>query len=107
MKLAGQVFDHPSPREALAGGIGMVFQERLAFPNLSVAANIFAGREITRTGERLDHAAMRTRTGELLNMLRVPIGPDDPMEHLFNTSAGHTAGSGRHDDTSVVVLERT
>ena len=25
-------FDHASPREALAGGIGMVFQERLAFP---------------------------------------------------------------------------
>jgi len=87
VKLADRVFDHASPREALAGGIGMVFQERLAFPNLSVAANIFAGREITRAGGRLDHAAMRARTRELLNELRVPIGPDDPMEHVSAANA--------------------
>ena len=87
VKLADHVFDHASPREALAGGIGIVFQERLAFPNLSVAANIFAGREITRAGGRLDHAAMRARTRELLNQLRVPIGPDDPMEHVSAANA--------------------
>jgi len=87
VKLAEQVFDHASPREALAGGIGMVFQERLAFPNLSVAANIFAGREITRAGGRLDHGAMRARTRELLNELRVPVGPDDPMEHVSAANA--------------------
>jgi ABC-type sugar transport system ATPase subunit len=81
------VFDHASPRDALAGGIGMVFQERLAFPNLSVAANIFAGREITRAGGRLDHGAMRARTNELLKELRVPIGPDDPMEHVSAANA--------------------
>src|SRR6187402_2084866 len=77
VKLADRVFDHASPREALAGGIGMVFQERLAFPNLSVAANIFAGREITRAGWRLDDGVMRARTRELLSDLRVPIAPDD------------------------------
>jgi rhamnose transport system ATP-binding protein len=87
VKLADRVFDHASPREALAGGIGMVFQERLAFPNLSVAANIFAGREITGAGGRLDHAAMRARTRDLLNELRVPIGPDDPMEHVSAANA--------------------
>ena len=36
-----------SPHAALAAGIGMVYQERLFFPNLSVTANIFAGHEIT------------------------------------------------------------
>ena len=51
--LNGVPFDHKSPREALAGGIGMVFQERLAFPNLTVAGNIFAGREMTFPGGRL------------------------------------------------------
>jgi rhamnose transport system ATP-binding protein len=87
VKLAEHVFDHASPREALAGGIGMVFQERLAFPNLSVAANVFMGREITRSGGRLDHAVMRARTHELLSELRVPIGPDDPMEHVSAANA--------------------
>src|SRR4051812_1121484 len=36
-----------SPREALERGIGMVYQEMLSFPNLSVTGNIFAGRELT------------------------------------------------------------
>ncbi|MEO6237898.1 MAG: ATP-binding cassette domain-containing protein, partial [Vicinamibacterales bacterium] len=32
-----------SPREALERGIGMVYQEMLSFPNLTVTGNIFAG----------------------------------------------------------------
>src|SRR6476469_2144777 len=54
-----------SPREAVEHGIGMVYQEMLSFPNRSVTANIFAGREITRIG-RLRHAEMRERTQQLL-----------------------------------------
>ena len=42
VRLGGATLTHASPRDALAAGIGMVFQERLAFPNLSVAANVFA-----------------------------------------------------------------
>ena len=81
VRLNDAPFDHASPREALAGGIGMVFQERLAFPNLSVAGNIFAGRELTRGAGRLDEGAMRARTAALLADLRLPIDPDMPMEH--------------------------
>jgi rhamnose transport system ATP-binding protein len=80
-------FDHASPRDALAGGIGMVFQERLAFPNLSVTGNIFAGREITSAGGRLNARAMRERTRALLADLRVPIDPDLPMEHASAATA--------------------
>ncbi len=87
MRLNGQPFDHASPREALAGGIGMVFQERLAFPNLTVAGNIFAGREITRAGGRLDERAMRDRTRVLLDGLRLAIDPDLPMEHASAATA--------------------
>jgi len=82
VRLDGATLAHASPREALAAGIGMVFQERLAFPNLSVAANIFAGREITRRGGRLDEPAMRARTERLLADLRVPISPDMRLEHV-------------------------
>jgi rhamnose transport system ATP-binding protein len=79
--LGGAPFAHASPREARAAGVGIVFQERLAFPNLSVTANIFAGREITRRG-RLDEPAMRARTAELLAELRVPISPEMRLEHV-------------------------
>ena len=52
----------PSPRDAIEHGIGMVYQEMLCFPNLSVSANIFCGREITplrparRSGDASAHA---------------------------------------------------
>ena len=81
VRLNDAPFDHASPRDALAGGIGMVFQERLAFPNLTVTGNIFAGREITTATGRLDERAMRERTRTLLADLRVPIDPDMAMEH--------------------------
>jgi rhamnose transport system ATP-binding protein len=70
-----------SPREALERGIGMVYQEMLCFENLSVAGNIFAGREITRGG-RLRHAEMRERTRALLDELHLPISPDAPADSL-------------------------
>ena len=73
---------HPSgPREAIEHGIGMVYQEMLCFPNLSVSANIFSGREISRYG-RLDEIAMRTRTQAVLDRLSLRIDPDTPAEYL-------------------------
>jgi len=79
-----------SPRDALGAGIEIVYQEGLCFPNLSVTANIFAGREITRQrgplgfrwGARLDEAAMRSRAADVLQRLRIPISPDTRMERL-------------------------
>jgi rhamnose transport system ATP-binding protein len=71
-----------SPRDALEHGIGMVYQEMLAFRNLSVSANIFAGRELTFAGGRLNERAMHARTAELLARLHVPVSPATPMEHL-------------------------
>ena len=71
-----------SPRDALAAGIGMVYQERLFFPNLSVTANIFAGHEIADRVGRLDERAMRSRAAALLDELHVPVSADRRMEHL-------------------------
>ena len=71
-----------NPRDALAAGIEIVYQERLCFPNLSVAANIFAGREITRTGGKLDHDTMRARAADILRRLQIRIPPDRRMEFL-------------------------
>jgi rhamnose transport system ATP-binding protein len=70
------------PRDALARGIGLVHQEMLAFPNLSVTANIFAGRELTNRFGRLREAEMRERASELLARLHVPVPPDALVERL-------------------------
>jgi rhamnose transport system ATP-binding protein len=74
-----------SPRDALERGIGMVYQEMLSFPNLTVTGNIFAGREITRGG-RLRNAEMRERTRALLAELHLSISPHAEAESL---SAAH------------------
>ncbi len=81
----GRRLDHASPRQAIEHGIGMVYQEMLCFPNLSVSGNIFAGREICHYG-RLDETAMRARTVALLDRLSLRIDPDTPAEYL---SAAH------------------
>jgi ABC-type sugar transport system ATPase subunit len=74
-----------SPRDALERGIGMVYQEMLAFPNLTVTGNIFAGRELTRGG-RLREAEMRRRTRALLDELHLAVNPEAAAESL---SAAH------------------
>ena len=75
-----------SPREALERGIGMVYQEMLSFPNLTVAGNIFAGREITTTGGWLRVGDMRARTKAILDELHLSIDPAAQAESL---SAAH------------------
>ena len=82
----GDAITMASPREALERGIGMVYQEMLCFPNLTVAGNIFAGREITGAGGRLREPEMRARTQTLLDELHLPIDPGARAESL---SAAH------------------
>jgi len=67
LRMAGEVVSLSSPRDALTRGIGLVHQEMLAFPNLSVTANIFAGRELTGRFGRLREADMRDRARALLD----------------------------------------
>jgi rhamnose transport system ATP-binding protein len=81
----GRALHFASPREALERGIGMVYQEMLSFPNLTVTGNIFAGRELTRGG-RLRNAEMRERTKALLAELHLAVSPDAQAESL---SAAH------------------
>ncbi|CAN5798986.1 sugar ABC transporter ATP-binding protein [soil metagenome] len=70
-----------TPREALERGIGMVYQEMLCFPNLSVTGNIFAGRELTRGGQ-LRESEMETRTAAILEQLHLRIDPRATAESL-------------------------
>jgi ABC-type sugar transport system ATPase subunit len=81
----GEHIELASPRDALERGIGMVYQEMLCFPNLSVSGNIFAGRELTRGG-RLLTEDMRSRTRTLLEELHLAIDPEAPADSL---SAAH------------------
>ncbi len=86
IRLDGRRLALSGPRDALAHGVGMVYQEMVTFPNLTVAGNIFAGRELTGRGGVLLERDMRLRTRDLLARLHLALAPEAPMEHL---SAAH------------------
>jgi ribose transport system ATP-binding protein len=73
--VGGEETKIPSPREAEALGIAMVFQELNLFETLSVAANIFVNKE-PRTGAGfLDEKTMYAEAKEVLESLMVDIDP--------------------------------
>jgi len=71
-----------SPAAARAAGIAVIYQEPTLFPDLSVAENIFMGRQPLRSLRRIDAAAMRARTTELFTRLGVHLDPDRPARGL-------------------------
>ncbi|MET0763635.1 MAG: sugar ABC transporter ATP-binding protein [Blastococcus sp.] len=57
--------------DSIALGIATVYQEPQLFLDLTVAENVFTGREITRRG-RVDWAAQNARVVELLELIGLP-----------------------------------
>jgi rhamnose transport system ATP-binding protein len=72
-----------STAAALQAGIGTVFQEPHVFADLTVAENVFVGREIHTTDGRVDWEQQHRRCLELLEQLHIdPRIADRTMEHL-------------------------
>lgn len=66
-------------------GIGMVHQERSLIPGLSVAENVFVGRQPTGRFGGIDYRMMRERTWAILKELDAEI---DPRMLVSDTSPG-------------------
>jgi ribose transport system ATP-binding protein len=75
--LDGQPIRFSGPREAEDAGIRIIYQELNLVPQLTVADNIFLGRERTWGGRLgwLDNRAMAARSRELFARLGTPIYP--------------------------------
>jgi fructose transport system ATP-binding protein len=75
IKLAGQIVHFKSPLEARMAGIETVYQNLALAPALSIADNMFLGRELRRRGplggwfRALDRGAMQKFAREKLNEL--------------------------------------
>jgi erythritol transport system ATP-binding protein len=82
MFLNGQKVAFSSTRDAARHGIGMVHQELNLFENLSVAENIFLGREIQSGIRPINEAEQKRRTAALLQRLDQPISPDEKVGNL-------------------------
>ncbi|MGK2695778.1 sugar ABC transporter ATP-binding protein [Serratia surfactantfaciens] len=77
----GQRCEFHHPRDALNAGIVIVQQELSAIPDLTVAENIWLGREPRRLGF-VDFATLNQRTTSLLNELDFKIDAREKMRNL-------------------------
>lgn len=71
-----------STRRAEALGIAFIHQELNLCDNLSVAENIFLGREPRRARVFVDGATMRRRATELLARVGLAVSPDERVDRL-------------------------
>ncbi|MEW7315096.1 sugar ABC transporter ATP-binding protein [Buttiauxella gaviniae] len=82
IRLNGELVQFSSTRQAAAHGIGMVHQELNLFENLTVAENIFLGRELQHGLSPIDEATQQARSAELLKRLDQPISPKELVANL-------------------------
>ncbi len=79
----GKLFNPTDPKDALKWGIGIIHQELHMMEHLTVAQNIFIGREsTTASGLFLDEKAQNKKTEELLKLLNVDIDPTELLQDL-------------------------
>lgn len=81
VSVKGREVNYASPGEALADGISMIHQELNLMPHLSVADNIFIGRE-PQKGLVLDRKKTIDMTRKLLKSLNLDIDPNTRVNHL-------------------------
>src|SRR5919109_257286 len=80
--LDGEPVVFHGPGDARDAGIAVIYQEPTLFPDLSIAENIFMGRQPRRAIGRIDHKATHAATLALMQRLGVELDPDRPARGL-------------------------
>jgi simple sugar transport system ATP-binding protein len=109
--LDGKSVRFASPLQAQQAGISTVYQEVNLCPNLSVAENIFIGREPTRFG-RIQWKRLRKEAAELVDRLGLDIDVTAPLssyplavQQLVAIVRSVSTGDGEGAGTKVLVLD--
>ncbi|MFG2729328.1 sugar ABC transporter ATP-binding protein [Streptomyces canus] len=111
--LDGKTVRIGSPLQAQHAGISTVYQEVNLCPNLSVAENIFIGREPTRAG-RIQWKRMRSEAAKLVDRLGLDIDVTAPLSAYplavqqlvaIVRSVGTGDSDGEGSGTKVLVLD--
>ncbi|MEA2524085.1 MAG: ribose transport system ATP-binding protein [Thermomicrobiales bacterium] len=85
LTLRGEVLRFRSPAEAKARGIGMIYQELSMMPTLTVAENVFLGRQPTNRAGLIDWKRMNAEAASQLRELGIDL---DVTDRLGNLSLG-------------------
>src|SRR5450830_1359898 len=83
IRLRGKPIVFETPLAAQKAGIAMIHQELNLMPHMSIAENIWIGREQLNSLRMVNHREMHRCTAELLARLRINL---DPEEHVGNLS---------------------
>ncbi|MGJ4942211.1 sugar ABC transporter ATP-binding protein [Bradyrhizobium sp. HKCCYLS1011] len=102
VRLAGTEIAPRSAKAALDAGIATVYQEVNLLPNLSVAQNLYLGRQPTRFGV-VREAEMRRRAKALLNGFGLDIDVGAPLSS-YSVAIQHVTAIARAVDLSARVL---
>ncbi len=102
MVLDGREIAPRDPADALSLGIGTVYQEVNLLPNLSVAENLFIGRQPHRFG-LVRAGEMRRRSSEILSGYGIDINVADPLGS-FSVAVQQIVAIARAVDLSAKVL---
>ena len=82
VRVDGEPVAFHGPADAQAAGVAVIYQEPTLFPDLSVAENIFMGRQPRGALGRIDRRAMHAETARLFERLGVALDPQQPARGL-------------------------
>jgi len=89
IRLSGKLVTFPTPRAAMDAGVALIHQELNLHEHLSVAENLFLGREPRRNGWGLlrrigwlDRTAMSSQAEYWLQQVGLSVSPSAPVETL-------------------------
>ena len=85
MTWQGAPYAPATPREAIDAGVGMIHQELLLLPHLSIAENVFVGRYPMKRG-RVDRREMERRAQAGLRRLGLEVSPRRLVHGLSTAS---------------------
>ncbi len=111
IRIGGRRVEMTSTRDAIENGIETIYQDSALVTQLSIARNLFLGREPTRGRgplRRLDHARMAKVTRKLLREVGITkdIPPTTPISSLSGGERQAVAiARAMHFDSDLIILD--
>lgn len=75
MLMDGEQIQFEGPSDALGRGIAVIYQEPSLFDDLSIAENVWIGRQPLTSARTVDYAAMERRSREIFTTLGIDLDP--------------------------------
>ena len=109
IRVRGKEVNFASPNDALHARISIITQELSPIPGMTVAENIYLGREPKRMAVVVDYPRLFEQAGELLERLRFDIDPRTPMYRLSlaQTQLVEIAKAFSHQSEIIIMDEPT